>query len=139
VNEQRTAPRSRILGLGGPAALAVVGAAFILRSYRAEHLRPPGRHFAADTPSSLGMALGLLVVETVVLYAILRPWSYRASRQRLLAALAVFGPWAIFWAFGVMHAGTALVLHTTWLVLLAVVLLIQLMASPRGADDPSGK
>jgi hypothetical protein len=127
--EQR--PRSRVLEIAGPAALALVGVAFILRSYRAEHLRAPSRHFAADTPSSLGMALGLLVVETLLLYAILRPWSYRASRERLLAALALFGPWAIFWCFRVMHAGTAMLLHTMWLVLLDVALLVCLMAWPR--------
>ena len=71
---------------------------------------------------ALWQTLLLTVVELAVLYAILRPWSYRRSWGRAVAALALFLPMAAFSTLMTMHAGGIVSLHLLWLVAVLVVL-----------------
>jgi hypothetical protein len=122
----------RILKSGGLVVLWMIGVALVLRSYWAEPPPSPNRHFATDTFGSVLLVLGVMAIETGVLYAILRPWTYRRSVQRSLPGLAIFVPWTLFLMFRTMHAGNALLAHWMWLGIVDAVLLICVVASSMG-------
>ena len=42
-------------------------------------------------------------VESMILAAVIRPWSFRGSRGRLLVAFTLFAPWAGLCLFTLMH------------------------------------
>ncbi|MFN8454160.1 MAG: hypothetical protein U0401_05710 [Anaerolineae bacterium] len=60
--------------------------------------------------------------ELVILYLILRPWSYRHSWGRSLAALILFFPWTGLHLIN-MHAGGTTTIHGLGLLLLETILL----------------
>lgn len=74
--------------------------------------------------------------ELVLLYAILRPWSYRRSWGRALGALALLVPWTGLSMVMTMHAGGIVALHFLWLLLVTLlvagVLVIGLFGGRRG-------
>jgi hypothetical protein len=94
---------------------------------------PAAQQYGANWPGDLRAALALLTVETLVLYAILRPWSYRASWQRSLLALLVVAPWALLSVIVTMHAGRILGLLAFWRLLLIPALAITVGVSANGA------
>jgi hypothetical protein len=71
---------------------------------------------------ALWQTMLITLLELAVLYAILRPWSYRRSWGRAVAALALFLPVAAFSMLMTMHAGGILSIHFFWLVAVLFVL-----------------
>ena len=126
------AARARTLKTLGPTLLWIAGVAFLLRSYRAQQLRPAGGHFAADTLGTVALACVLMAVETAALYAIIRPWSYWRSVERTLLALGIFVPWTFLSLLGTMHAASAFLIHSMWLGLVDLVLFAGLIVSAVG-------
>lgn len=108
----------------GLLALWLAAALFIYFNFQREQANPlPHKpHFSEDTADSVLMVLVVMMVEIVVLYLILRPWSYRNSFARPLAALLLFLPWTLFSMAISMHAGSAVFLHWMWLFVLDCVL-----------------
>ena len=94
---------------------------------------PAAQRFGANWPGDLRTALALLTIETLVLYAILRPWSYRASWKRSFLALLVVTPWALLSVVVTMHAGRILGLLAFWRLLLILPLAITVGVSAYGA------
>jgi hypothetical protein len=72
--------------------------------------------------------LVITVMELLVIYAILRPWSLDSSRWRRAMALAlVFVPWTMISMLSAMHAGGIVALHVLWvMVVLALALVLWL-------------
>jgi hypothetical protein len=120
---------AQALKSAGPAVLWLAGALFILESHRVEGTHYHGRHHAADPPALVALVLAVMAIETAVLYAVLRPWSYRGSTRRILLAWAIFVPWTLVSWFGIMHSGSSILAHAIWLVLVNVVLLVSGMIS----------
>ena len=58
-------------------------------------------------------------VESMILAVLIRPWSFRGSRGRLLLALSLFAPWAGLCLFSLIHASPFYAAHALWLVLTA--------------------
>lgn len=84
-------------------------------------------------------------IETALLVAILRPWSFVRSRGRLVLALAVFVPWTLLRLVVGMHAGPIALRHDLWLLLVCLGLtggLVALSGTRRrpghAAQDQSG-
>jgi hypothetical protein len=71
---------------------------------------------------ALWQTLLITLVELAILYAFLRPWSYRRSWGRAVAALALFLPLAAFSMLMTMHAGGILLIHFLWLAVVMVLL-----------------
>ena len=71
---------------------------------------------------ALLQVLPVTLIELGVVMLILRPWSYRRSWGRSVAALVVFLPWTLLSAAILMHQGGVVVLHAMWLASLVVVL-----------------
>ena len=53
-------------------------------------------------------------VEIVVLYAILRPWSYRQSVEPAVCAWAVFTPWTLVYTGISIPQGPVATVHVEW-------------------------
>src|SRR5262245_18659306 len=75
--------------------------------------------------TAVGRGIGVLSIETVALYAILRPATFQRSWGRLLAALAVLLPWTALtarplWAPGWWNGGHFA--HAYWLLGVTVIL-----------------
>jgi hypothetical protein len=64
-----------------------------------------------NPPGALGWGILFATIDVVVLYAVLRPWSYDMSWRRALAALLLFTPWALLNTFSLMHAGSVWATH----------------------------
>ncbi len=78
------------------------------------------------------------LLELCVLYAIVRPWSFRRSIGRLVGALLLLGPWTVVTTVASMHAGGIMLIHSFWLVMVGAVLfgaLIACFVSFRSEDD----
>ena len=67
--------------------------------------------------------LEVLSVEVLLLYLILRPWSYRRSWGRAAIAFFLFAGWTILGGIGTMHSGRIGTFHWGWLLLVTVGLL----------------
>ncbi|MGL4768163.1 MAG: hypothetical protein ACRCV6_08830 [Formosimonas sp.] len=70
-----------------------------------------------------------VVVELLVAYAVLRPWSYQQSWGRALSALIMLVPWLMLNLVLLMHAGGIAALHVMWLLSLSGVVLMALLVS----------
>jgi hypothetical protein len=96
---------------------------------------------SVDPMDSVIDGSGLLTAQVVVLYALLRPVSFRNSWGRALLAFVVAAFWTSFLAVGVVHAPGWFHANLLWLValnaglvLLAIVSGIRGSASRRGAE-----
>lgn len=65
----------------------------------------------------------VLSVEVLVLYLILRPWSYCASWGRAAVAFLLFAGWTVLGGIGTMHSGRIGTFHWAWLFLVTMGLL----------------
>jgi hypothetical protein len=86
----------------------------MLRGWRNDPYNPALK--GSDTyfhngPGALGWGVLFTTIDIVVLYAVLRPWSYDRSWRRALAALLLFTPWAFLNAITVVHAGSVRFTH----------------------------
>jgi len=114
--------------MGGLPMLWLVVAVLMVRDDARDPYQPD-RHgtgaYGHNYEGALVHGLGLTLLELAVLYAILRPWSYRQSWARSALALLLFLPWTAFSMLMTMHAGGVIVLHFLWLagVIVALVLL----------------
>jgi len=68
------------------------------------------------------------VTELVILYVILRPWSYRHSWGRSLAALVLFFPWTCLHLVNI-HVGGATTIHGLGLLFLEAILFSVILVS----------
>jgi hypothetical protein len=114
-----------------PLAFAV-GVALILEG-RDDKWDPLGRQYGANGPGDLQLAFKFLVFDLLVLYGILRPWSYRRSWGRSLVALLILAPWAFFSIFATMHSGHIMTSVAAWQVLMVIALAIAVVVSAIGA------
>ena len=86
-------------------------------------------HYAGPVSRTLPLAYGLprITLELLVLYAIVRPPSFRRSWGRPLAGLVIFVPWLWYSASDVlsrMHGPQWEATHIAWLILIAMALLL---------------
>ncbi len=74
--------------------------------------------------------MGLLsATELLILYAIIRPWSFHRSVGRLVLAVALLIPWAITSMAISMHAGGIVAIHFLWVMSALVALFIALLTT----------
>lgn len=112
----------------------------MVRSYLGDPPDPSREGTAAYGHNHAGALVdGLLwsASEVVILYAILRPWSYRRSWGRAAGALALLLPWTAMSMVLTMHAGGVVVLHFLWLACCCVGALGLLVL--RGVDALRGR
>ena len=114
-----------------PLAFAV-GVALVFEG-RDDRWDPLGQERGANGPGDLQLAFKFLVFDMLVLYGMLRPWSYHRSWRRSLAALIALAPWAFFSIFATMHTGRILGMVAGWQVLMVAALAITLVVSAIGA------
>ena len=88
-------------------------------------------------PDDLKNMIILSAIELVVLYLILRPWSYQRSWSRSFMALLLFAPWTVLSMIVSMHTGSILTLHWLWLLVLDIVLLASIVGSLAESIIPS--
>ena len=81
----------------------------------------------------------LVLLELIGVVAVLRPWSYRRSWRRAVAALGLFAPWTFIFLALLIHSGGIMLLHffwlagmCAWLVGLAFVSAIAALAARNG-------
>jgi hypothetical protein len=79
---------------------------------------------------ALGTGILVISIDILVLYAVLRPWSYHRSWRRALAALVLFTPWAVLNTFSLMHAGSVWATHV--MAVLAIWLGLTLLLGVSG-------
>lgn len=75
--------------------------------------------------------IAVLTVETAVLWALLRPGSFRASWGRVVLSLLAFVPTTLAFGMGLMHAPPYQSMHFLWSVAVSLALLVLLAASLR--------
>lgn len=71
------------------------------------------------------------LLEAVVLWAVLRPWSFNGSRGRLVGAAALFTPYLVLQIIAGLHGGPIIAAHDLWLLLLWLGLLVSAGAVAR--------
>jgi hypothetical protein len=122
--------------LGGLLLLWLLVVALMVNDWR---LDPYDPSVVAEHPYGHNHAGALLdgvratLVELAVVYAVLRPWSYRRSWGRSLAALALLLPWTCFSVLIAIHAGGIAVLHLLWVAALLLVVVGCVVWSGAGA------
>lgn len=109
--------------------LAWLVAVMLILWGRTGRFDPLGAEYGANSPGDLRTAFGFLTLDMLVLYAILRPWSYRASWQRSLWAFTLVTPWALFSMAATMHSGQILGLLAFWQLLLVPALAVTMLVS----------
>lgn len=67
--------------------------------------------------------------ELILVGVILRPWSYRQSWGRAVAAWIAFVPWTLMAMMMSMHAGGVFLIHFVWLLALTTVLTVLMVWS----------
>lgn len=114
---------TRHFGLLG---LWLAAASFIYFNYQREQSipQPHVHYFANDNSNSVLFVLMVMMIEIMMMYLILRPWSYQRSAARALVALVLSLPWTLFSMAVSMHASSAVFLHWMWLVVIDCVIVI---------------
>jgi len=79
---------------------------------------------------ALGTGILFISIDVLVLYAVLRPWSYHLSWRRALGALLLFTPWAVLNTFSLVHAGSVWATHV--MAVLAIWLGLALLLAVSG-------
>jgi hypothetical protein len=70
--------------------------------------------------------------EMLLLYAVLRPWSYRRSWGRAGLAALLLLPWVLFNLL-FLHQGPAMGMHTLWLLAMEIALIRAMIVSSGAA------
>jgi hypothetical protein len=83
--------------------------------------------YAHNSEGALVSGMAWSAIELLVLYAIVRPWSFRRSWLRLVAALVIFVPLCVIGLLMTMHAGGIFAIHAAWLLLIVAVLIVHLL------------
>jgi hypothetical protein len=120
--------RSRYRHLWLPAAWAA-GAMLTSWGYRTGGFDPSAKQYGMNWPSDARRTLVILSVEVLVLYAVLRPWSYNASWSRAAIAFVLFASWTVLGGIGTMHSGRIGAWHWGWLLLVTLALLVASVVS----------
>lgn len=134
---------SRPARVGAPIALWVVTAASMARDAMADPydpLRAASDAYGHNSSGALWQGLAVTSAELLVLYAILRPWSYARSWGRAAVGVAVFLPWTMASLFATMHAGGIFALHFLWVALVtvatAIVFCVSFISAHRTRELP---
>jgi hypothetical protein len=69
-----------------------------------------------NSPCDLTAFLVMTLLEPVVVAGLLRPWSYDRSWRRASRAFMIPLPWTLLFLLMLMHSGSVMVWHVTWLV-----------------------
>lgn len=80
-----------------------------------------------NPPYPVGGVLTFIVITTIeslILYAIIRPRTYARSWKRSGAALLLFFPWLAVCAILLMHQPPYVFMHFFWLLLVNLILLV---------------
>jgi hypothetical protein len=85
--------------------------------------------YGHNAEGALQFGIGVSLVELLVLIAVLRPWKPGPAWGRLLVALGLLLPWALFSAVLTMHSGDVILIHFLWLGVLVVALGVALFVS----------
>jgi hypothetical protein len=115
---------SKVLRTAGLPALWAATALAMRADWRRDPFDPARygtERYGHNHEAALVHGLWLSLIELAVVILLLRPWSYRRSWGRALAALAALVPWTLFWAVSLMHQGGIVAIHFLWLVALVVV------------------
>ena len=72
--------------------------------------------------SDVAVALVAAVIELIVLYAVLRPWSMPVTVLRVASCFVLFATWLWLCSFVVVHAPGYLMVHLLWVFFVALVL-----------------
>jgi hypothetical protein len=116
----------------------LLGLAAIAFAYRSGPLSPASvQELGVNYAGEWRGVAGLLTGEVALLYAILRPWSYRASWLRPGVALLMFGPWSFLYFIASMHGGSITGWHLLWLILVDIGLLGATLVSASAAAGAS--
>jgi hypothetical protein len=127
---------TRFLRVYGLLLLAIIVSALMVRDW----IRDPGPtgregdlvnwHNAPGDLWTFGL---LLAAEVAVLYAVLRPWSYRRSWGRAVLALALCTPPLLIAIVLLIHSGGIMALHALWLMVVFALLLVCTVVSALAA------
>ncbi len=79
---------------------------------------------AARGPGDLEFHGAQFSVESLILYAIIRPRTYARSWKRSGAALLLFFPWLAVCAILLMHQPPYVFMHFFWLLLVNLILVV---------------
>lgn len=79
---------------------------------------PAGRMYGRNWPGDLQNLIKTSLCEIVLLWLVLRPWSFNRSWGRVLAAAALFTPYVALRMLAGMHGGPIISAHDIWLALL---------------------
>ncbi|HET6765171.1 MAG TPA: hypothetical protein VFH27_15905 [Longimicrobiaceae bacterium] len=112
--------RNRLLPL---AAASLVGMMIVSA---AGGMRVVGNHWErhVDAPAALAAVGAVGAAEILLLYAILRPWSYHRDWRRALAAAAGFACWAGLSLLVSPSGGGVIAFHALWLLMVTTGLLV---------------
>jgi hypothetical protein len=119
-------PPSRLRNWLLPAAITLLA---VMMWPRADRFDSTRQHYGYDWPGDLSSTIRMAAVEIVVLYGILRPWSYDRSWRRAAVAWLVLLPWSVLLFAVIMHAGPTRAGHTLWLTLVETSLFITTLVS----------
>ncbi len=114
--------------LSAPGARVVLGwtvlaAVLMVLSALSDGIAPRGsRAYGQNLPGELTRNLLMMAVETMVLLAILRPWSFRNSWGRASIAWVIVTPYALLYFAVTMHSGPISTAHAFWLIGFVLVL-----------------
>ena len=85
--------------------------------------------YGHNSQGILRSMLTFLVIELLVAYATIRPWSYQRSWKRALLAFIITVPWMMLMGMATMHSGGVGFLHFLWLFVLSAVFFIMFWVS----------
>jgi hypothetical protein len=110
----------------------LVGVALMTQSY-VRHPVDPALHgtaaYGTTYAGELRFILSVTAVEMLISAMILRPWSYYHSWVRALSVFVLCTPWMLLWGALGLHAGPATHVHSIWLLLYWVGLLVSATVS----------
>jgi hypothetical protein len=113
-----------VLGRVGLVLLWITAAAAMVLDHVGDPHDPAREGTAAyghNAPGSLELGLIVTLVELLIVWAILRPGSYRRSWGRAVIALVLLGPWLAASLLMTMHAGGIFVIHLLWVFALTAL------------------
>jgi hypothetical protein len=97
----------------------------------------PGLHgtaaYGTTHAGELQVILLVTAAEVLISTVILRPWSYQHSWFRSLLTLILLTPWMLLWGALGLHAGPTTHMHSMWLLLYWVGLLVAAVMSGIGS------
>jgi hypothetical protein len=104
------------------------------------HFDPSARQYGMNWPGDFESLLRTSLLEAIVLWAVLRPWSFNSSSRRLGGAAALFTPYLGLRIMVGVHGGPIVAAHDLWLLFLWLGMLLSAGAvawrSRRRAAEP---